>query len=184
MPNDYFNLLPSDRLRTLRREYFLRLGSTALLCGIVVILAAAALLLPMYVFLSSSVRTKEVQLAMVETAISSGDESAFSLQLEQLTNNAKTLTALAQVPSISEFLRALLAVPHPGITLSNFSYTAKTEKIPGKLSVSGSSATREALRTYQLALQAANFASSADLPVSAYAQDADIAFTITITLAP
>jgi hypothetical protein len=39
------------------------------------------------------------------------------------------------------------------------------------------------LRSYQLALQGASFARAVDLPVSAYAKDADIAFTVTITLA-
>jgi len=52
------------------------------------------------------------------------------------------------------------------------------------LSVSGTAANREALRTYQLALQGAPFTLTAALPVSAYAKDSDIAFTITITLSP
>jgi hypothetical protein len=57
-------------------------------------------------------------------------------------------------------------------------------KAPGTLSVSGIAVTRGALRAYQLALQSAPFAVAANLPVSAYAKDTDIAFTITVTLTP
>ena len=68
--------------------------------------------------------------------------------------------------------------------LSGFSYTPSSSSGSGTIALSGISATRDALRGYQLALQGAPFARSAALPVSAYAKDANIDFTITITLSP
>lgn len=184
MNNELTNLLPFRRQRALSRDYFLRLGVVgAVLLGILVF-ASAILLVPMYVFLADAVRVKEASLASIESALSSADEKALSARLAALTNDAATLTALAGAPSVSTIIRAVISVSRPGIALSGFAYTPAANKIPGTLALSGTAATRDALRTYQLALQGAPFALSATLPVSAYAKDTDIAFTITITLAP
>lgn len=184
MNNELTNLLPFRRQRALSRNYFLRLGVVgAVLLGIL-IFASAVLLLPMYVFLADAARAKETRLASIESALSSADEKALSARLVALTSDAATLTALANAPSVSNIIRAVIAVSRPGIALSGFAYTPAANKVPGTLALSGTAATRDALRKYQLALQGAPFALSATLPVSAYAKDTDIAFTITITLAP
>ena len=78
----------------------------------------------------------------------------------------------------------VLVIPRPGIVLSGFDYEPSVGKSAGTLAVSGTATTRDALRNYQLALEGASFARSADLPVSAYAKDTDITFTITVTLTP
>jgi hypothetical protein len=90
-------------------------------------------------------------------------------------------------------VRSALAIAHPGITLSGFVYTAATtggtkqaktvRPTPATLAITGVAKTRDALRNYQLALEDAPFALRADLPVSAYAEETDAPFTITITLA-
>ena len=81
-------------------------------------------------------------------------------------------------------MRAVLAISHPGITLSGFDYVPGAGKNPGTLAISGTAATRDTLRNYQTALQSAPFAVTANLPVSAYAKDTGIPFSITVTLAP
>ena len=184
MHNELTNLLPQKRSRALRRDYFLRLAIVAALFLTSLVLASAVLLLPTYVFLTASESTKKARLADIELSLSSADEVALSAQLTALSNGAAALIALADTPSASAAIRSALALPHPGVTLSSFTYSPGTDEEPRKLGISGSSATRDALRTYQLALQSAPFATSADLPVSAYAKDADIGFTIMVTLAP
>ncbi len=184
MHSELTNLLPLERRHALRRSYFLRLGVVALLFASALTLAAAVLLLPTYVFLVNSYHAKEARLASIESTLSSSDETALSAQLAALSNDAATLVALENAPSASATIRAALATPRPGITLSGISYTPATGTAAGTLVLSGTAASRDTLRSYQLALQGASFARSADLPVSAYAKDTDIAFTITVTLAP
>ncbi len=184
MHNELTNLLPFKRQRALSREYFLRLGVVGAVFLGILIFASAVLLLPTYVFLADNARAKEARLASIESALSSADEKALSTRLTALTNDAATLTALANAPSASSIIRAVVAVPRPGIALSGFAYTPAANKISGTLALSGTAATRDALRKYQLALQGMPFALSATLPVSAYAKDTNIAFTITVTLAP
>lgn len=184
MRSELTNLLPLARRRALRRDYFVRLCVVVALLATALSLAAAALLLPAYVFLTESANAKQKHLASIESAVSSSDEVALSARLTALSNNAATLSALAGARSASAVISAVLAISRPGIVLSGFAYSPIADKNPGALAISGTAAARDALRSYQLALQNAPFVRSADLPVSAYAKDTAIAFTITVTLAP
>ena len=184
MQNELTNLLPPERQRARARAYVMR----ACVVGIVLVSAlmftATVLLAPAYVLLTKSASAKEARLASMESALSSGDERELSARLTALTKDAAALTALRDIPSASGMARSVLAIARPGVTLSGFAYAPATDKKERTFSVSGIAATRDALRNYQLALQSAPFARSATLPISAYAKDTDIAFTITIMLVP
>jgi Tfp pilus assembly protein PilN len=182
MREEVTNLLPLERQRTLSRDYFLRLAVVMVLIMSTLALVAIVLLIPTYVFLTSSASTKEAHLASIDSTLSSSDEVSFSARLTTLGRNVATLSALA--PSPSSIIRKALAVSHPDIALTGFVYAPAEGARPGTLDISGSAATRNALRNYQLALQSVSFARSAELPVSAYAEDSNIAFTIRVTLAP
>lgn len=184
MHDTLINLLPPERQKVLSRDYVVRLGVVGVWFVIALTCIAALLLLPTYVFLSGNINAKKVRLASIESTLSSTDEAALSTRLTALSSDAATLVALAAAPSVSVIIRTVLAVSHTGITLSSVTYTPAAEKTPSTLSISGTAATRNALRSYQLALQGASFALSADLPVSAYAQDSNSTFTILVTLAP
>ena len=178
------NLLPEERQRMLRRTYFLRLGVVAVSAGIALVFVAAALLLPTYTFLTGAVQTKTARLATINSSLSSSDGAALSARLAALSKDAGTLAALQNAPSASAAIRAALAVARPGVTLSGFSYAPASTKTAGTLTLNGTAATRDALRTYQIALQGSSFATAADLPVSVYAKDTNIPFSILVTLAP
>lgn len=184
MDDKLTNLLPLDRQQALFREYFLRLSVVFIALMTALTLVAAMLLLPTYMFLTQSAATKTVRLSNIESVLASSDEKILSAHLTSLSNNATVLLALGKVPSVSAVLRSVLAIPRAGVSLSGFAYTPVSGNVPGSLSISGTAQTREALRSYQLALESAPFAVSADLPVSAYAKDTNIAFTITVTLSP
>ncbi len=185
MHNELTNLLPLERQRTLTREYFMRLGIISIVLVNVLVLIAALLLSPTYVFLSKSMSAEQTRLATIESTLAATNGSEFSSRLSALMSDATILLALADAPSASATIREVLAVSRPGITLAGLVYTpAATEASSGTLAVSGTAATRETLRNYQLALQGAPFARAAVLPVSAYAKDSNIGFTISITLAP
>ena len=184
MPDGLTDLLPPERRDRLAREYRYRFGVVAVSLIILLLLAAAALLSPTYLFLIGSAAAKETRLAGIQASLSSSDQVALSVRLEALSSDAVALTELAKAPSASAIVRTVLAVPRAGITISGFTYAPVSGTTPATLALSGTAATRDALRSYQLALQSAPFARAVDLPVSAYAKDADIGFTITILLAP
>lgn len=184
MHSDLIDLLPLERQNALAHEYLLRLGVVSLTFVTLLTLAAAVLLVPTYVLLSESARAKEAHLATIESTFSSAAGATFSTRLAKLSDNAAILSALARAPSASATLRATLAVARPGIMLSSLAYTPALGAGSGKLVLSGTAVTRDALRSYQLVLSSAPFAAAANLPVSAYAKDSNIAFSITVTLAP
>jgi len=184
MYNELTNLLPQERQSALSRDYFLRLSVVGAVLLCILTLAAAVLLVPTYVFLAKSANAKEIRLVTIKSALSSANETELSARLAALSGDAAILTALVGAPSASAIIRTVLVVSRPGITLSGFAYTPTANNVPGILSISGTAATRDALRGYQLALQGAPFALSAALPVSAYANDTNIMFTINVTLAP
>lgn len=176
------NLLPFARQHLLVREYYYRLGVVAVGIVIVLIGVAAILLMPTYVYLVGNAQEKTNRLDHIKAALSSADEIALSARLTALSNDATALIALSKRPSASAAARAALSVPRPGISLSSFTYTPGVKA--NILLISGIATTRDSLRGYQIALQGMPFAISATLPVSVYAKDADITFTITISLKP
>ena len=184
MSNNLTDLLPSDRRDALASEYRYRLGVVIMSLVTVLTFVAAILLMPTYVFLAGSASAKDEQLSSIRRALSASNQVALSAQLTALTSDAAVLTALSGAPSASQLISTAFAVPRTGVSVSGFTYTPAEGKAPGVLALSGIATTRDALRSYQLALQSASFARAADLPVSAYAKDANIDFTITITLAP
>jgi Tfp pilus assembly protein PilN len=178
------NLLPNNRQRALVRESFVRM--LVVVCVLITVLVGitAALLIPTYIYLQSNTSVQHARLTGIEANLSSNDDTTLSTEAAVLSSNAARLTALSDTPPVSTVMREMLAIAHPNITLTGFSYTAHVAGSPATLVISGTAVTRDDLRDYQLQLQGASFASSATLPVSAYAQESNIPFAITVTFAP
>jgi hypothetical protein len=178
------NLLPPSRQLEIVREYHFRLGVVALSVLTVLIISAGVLLIPTYVFLKNSVSTKTNHLTVVAKALTSSDKTSFSTRLVTLSREADAIVALSNISSPSATIRKIITVSRPGISISNFSYIPLGNKKTRTFILSGTASTRNALRNYQLALQKTDTVISAELPISVFAKDADIPFTINITLTP
>lgn len=168
----------------LSRDYLLRTGAAVSVLATVLVLSSAVLLVPTYVFLIGNADAKKIELARIESVLSSSDEAELSERLAVLSANAASLASLSNVSSVSTLIRGILSISRPGVALSSISVASSKDNGSGTIIISGKSATRDSLRSYQLALQGSPFTLSAVLPVSAYAKDSDISFTITITLKP
>ena len=184
MRNRLTDLLPPERKRALRAEYFKLLAVVALLFVAGLAAAAAVLLVPTYVYLARAASAERAQVAAIDATLASSNEAALSARLTALSNDASTLVALANAPSVTGLMGEVLAVSRPGVTLAGFTYAPEAGAQPATLAISGIAATRDALLEYQLALKASAFATGADLPVSVFAQSTNIPFTVTVTLAP
>ncbi len=184
MTDGLTNLLPPERRHALVREYRYRFGVVVISLLVSLVLAAAVLLIPTYIFLQGSIAAKETRLTAVQASLSSAGQTSPSARLAALSNDIATLTKLASGSSVSAVMRTVLAIPRSGVTLSGLTYTPVSGMTPATLDLSGVATTRAALSSYQLALQGAPFARAVNLPVSAYAKDTNIGFTITVLLAP
>lgn len=184
MPSELTNLLPPERQARLVREYHFRLGAVIALIFSLLVCVAGILLIPIYIVLSATTSLKETQLVELTSKLSSANEVTVASRLAVLSSNAEALAALSKRSSVSALVRVALALPRTGILLTGFARSAAADTTPGTLAISGTAGTRDALRSYQLVLEKASFVRSADLPVSVYAKDANIPFTIILTLRP
>jgi len=180
---DFLNLLPAGRIRVQLWRYISRLGTVAAYLALALVVVAGILLIPTFVFLQNAETTKRARLANIESVLSSSDEAALAARLSALSRNAAILVSLATAPSATNLIRQALAVRRSGITLSGIAYAPAKGSQLGTLMLSGTSASRNGLRAYQLAFANTPEFANADLPVSSYAQDSDIPFTITLTIA-
>lgn len=183
MPPEPLDLLPVERRRALRRDYVLRLVTVTAFIALALVGAAAVLLMPTYLFLTSTLRSQDARLASLSTALPTADEAELARRLETLSREGAAILALAKTPKMTQLMRDMLLAPRPGIVLSGFAYTPAAKDRPGALAISGVAATRNALRAYQLALEAVPGVAKADVPVSSYAKEQDIRFTVTVSLA-
>lgn len=181
MTAEQTNLLPLEKAREFRQGYFLRLGALTGFVLAFLIAAHGALLVPSYIYISEQEGFAKARLDELSASLASSEEEAMSARLSRLTKDASALTAFAASPSAASVIRSVLSVPHAGILLSSFSYSPASAGGDGRLVVSGTASTRESLRAFHAALSGLSFVSNADLPLSSYAKETEIPFTITLT---
>ena len=181
MTPELTNLLPPERVRSFRRLYFLRLLTVgvALLAGVV--LVHGVLLLPSYLYLNQQIAERKELLASLSATLAGSEEREVSARVTQLMEDATYLARLQGAPTASWALRSILEIPRPGISLTGFTFSPAQGEGEARVLLSGTAATRESLRRYDEALGAEPYVTSTNLPISAYAKESDIDFTITLT---
>jgi len=175
------NLLPQNRIRALRREYFVRLATIAVNLLIVVMGASVALLLPSYIYMNQQVSIRQARLDSLTASLATNQGKEANVRLAALAANATYLARLATTPSVTSAMRAVLAVPRLGIVLTAFTFMPPSKQGPGKMNLTGTATTREALRSFDQALGDLPFVTTADLPIGVYAKVSDIPFSISLT---
>ncbi len=176
------NLLPRSAKRALRRQYFVRLVTVALGLGVFVIAVHAALLVPTYLYAHAEAARQQAELDRIAESVSSAEEKEVKNRIASVQSDIEYLGRLSALPTASGAIHAILLVPHGGIRLSGFTYAGPDgTAAAAKMTVSGTASTRDALRQYVDSLSSLPYVSSADLPISAYAKDSAIPFTITLT---
>lgn len=181
MSRELTNLLPHTRVAAFRRRYFLRVASVALILLCVLVVMHALLLLPSYFYARDQVRQHREVLGTEWAVAELSEEQEVEARKKLLAATVADLAKLEKAPAASDAIRAVLAVPRPGVAISGFTFVAPAGSGNAKLGITGMAASRDSLRQYVTALGQLPFVTSADLPISAYAKEADIAFTITLT---
>ena len=173
------DLLPRPRAARVMRSYFLRLATVATLAVSAALAVHAVLLLPSYLHVRFEVEERERALSELEASLAGGQDQGIKERSERLAKDAAYFSGLAGLPKASRAVAAVIAVPRPGVTLEGFSFA------PGErgasMTVSGRAASREALRAFESRLESEPYVESAELPISAYAAETDIEFSILLT---
>jgi len=182
MSNELTNLLPFERRESLSRDYLFRVGTFACALLGVVFIVHGLLLAPSYTYVREQKGIQEQRLTELTEERAVSGFTDLTARVTAFTEHAASLEELGTLPSASDSIRAILALPRTDILLSGFTFSAPQGGDAGRMTVTGTAATREALRRFDGALNELSFVSASDLPLSAYAKERDIPFAISLTL--
>ena len=175
------NLLPDTRKQTLARFYLSRLVVVSALVLSVVLLVHAALVVPSLVQVSIRTHESTAILDGLRAQLAGPQVAQVSARVTALSERATYLAQSSRQGTASSALRAMVGVPHPGIHLTSMSYVHATGPANGaKMTLSGVADTREALRAYVATVSALPYVSQAILPISAYAKETHIEFSLSL----
>lgn len=178
MKHELMNLLPDNRIRSLRQVYFLRLATVAVLVLSGVAIVHGVLLLPSYLFVRAQVVERETRLSALTTTLAGAAEQEVSARVAAIASDSAYLAKRAGAPKASTATQAVLAVPREGVRLRGLSFAPSEGG--AQMLISGVASSREALRRYEQALAGEPYIASVELPISAYAKESNIDFTITL----
>ncbi|KND51563.1 MAG: hypothetical protein AB202_03275 [Parcubacteria bacterium C7867-007] len=180
MSSELTNLLPRSSAKAFKHGYLLRVAALALFMLTLLIVIHGLLLAPSYLYARTEVVRQTKQLEGLDASLQTSEEKEVRARLGSLTGNVTYLNRLATTTAASDVVRRILDVPRSGVQISGFTYAPST-KDGARMTVSGVASSRDTLRAYALALGQLPFVTNADLPISAYAKENDIPFTITLT---
>jgi hypothetical protein len=176
-----FKLLTDETKEKVRHEYVRRRTVVMLSAFIVVLIVGIIGLMPSY--LLSNIRQNEVveQTRILSDTGQTGDESSLQTWLDETNHKLEVLSPTLDSDRPSIFIDQLLEVKNAGIRITGFSWTKLEEKIT--LTISGVAQDRVTLISFQDNLNASGHFSEVILPLSNLAQDKDLDFQITFSLA-
>ena len=181
MMNELTNLLPHDRKKAFERVYLFRLLTVSMLMLSFIIISSGALLVPSYIYQHQHNALRGQEVERLNSMLNFSGDKEVASRVAALSMDTTYLLRLATTSSATGAVTAILAIPRTGITISGLSYTPAQRGNDGKMILNGNAATRAALHEFINALSKEPFITNADLPISAYAKERDIQFSVTLT---
>lgn len=175
------NLLPSYRIRMLRKQRLVQIAIVGAIVFSALIIIQMMLLFPAYNFLQTKYYTLQNLQRELSAKLASRNIQSINTRTNTLNKKVHFLETLDNTPSGVAAIQYILGIVHRNVTIYSIIYTAPSKKQKAKIVLSGMAQTREALHMYQQALQANHDIDSVDLPINSYAKDSNITFTIITT---
>ena len=180
MNEELTNLLPSDRKKQLQKEYTKRLVTISVWAVSFLLITFTILQLPLLVFEIQDKQSNERELALLSAQLSNSGNTEASARLKVLNENLSYLSRLSTTTTGSEIVTSVTNAPHAGIHITGVSYSTPTKGVGGRVVLIGVATTRQTLQAYTDTLENL-LRISVDLPISAYAKESDIPFSITLS---
>jgi len=172
-----YNLLPQIQKDVLLREYRTRLVIVALFFFSLTLTVASALIIPAVLLSSQREESATRRLDALTSRTGRGDEK----ELEKILRESKSVLALlrheAPKTLFHEILMSMVAVKTSRISLVNFSFVPSGEGT-FQAEVSGIAKDRTGLVAFVKALEQTGFFTAVTAPISDFAKDAHIEFSI------
>ncbi len=173
------NLIPPIGEAILKRDYLLRVGSTAGFLMGSVFLVLAGSLIPTYVLTSSQIQEYETKLSGTE------DVAQAYTDAENEVESSKILLTQLKTPEpaylTSNLIKDVESMAPAGVVFKSF-HTNTNERTGDTFIVQGTASTREVLIQFKNGLKTIQRFEKAEVPISDLARDIDLPFSMTITL--
>lgn len=174
------NLLPDIDKKAIEHEYKLRRRAVILTAGIMLSVATIIFMTPSYVlslYKGKSTNTEVAKAAAID-------------QAEELKSKAEITTSKALIKVLQPQVQGILPTTVISYlvknktaqnTITDFAYTRSADTGTISIIVHGVAKTRQNLSKFLEAMRHEQGITSADVPVSDFAKDTNIAYTMTIT---
>jgi len=189
-----FNLLPDEQKTAVTSEYRWRLGVVVLCALLVTLVIALVMLVPSFVYSRVTLSQLNDTLERVtrEAESKGAEEQADNLEMWQrrvltLKPHNKPVgyvsESIAEVRELSGEFIAITGVAFAQLEAGAKQSETKTDNNPPeRITVSGVAARRQSLFELKTRLENTAEFQDVELPISSFAQDTDIDFTLTLTL--
>ncbi len=171
-----FSLLPEEYRKKMQKEYRIRLAVVGLLGLIALAVISGVFIFPTYLRISTENNITSIQKQVLENQITLQTGQNSSEDIKSVKQNM-SIASLDQRSAISA-ISAVVQAQSKDIKLTNFSYTYNSKA--SNLSINGIALNRQALQSFQKNLSAQKLFTSVELPLSDYAKDSNISFSINI----
>jgi hypothetical protein len=177
-----FHLLPDKEKKTLEREYRYRLLLVGLCFVLATLVVASVFLFPSYILSKRKLDDVTFRNTQMKKSIHAKTDPALANFLSTLKDNLSALKSTSQMASSSVLIKDITDKKSSGIYLNQFSIS--NEGTTESILLSGKASNRDNLIHFYRDLQGDAHFSKVDLPISDFAKDKDISFTITISVKP
>jgi hypothetical protein len=178
-----FNLLPFEEKKKLKREYKHRLVVVALLILIIAEGILAVLLVPTIILVTSHEEDLKTRLSEYGALAEEGTGGSFNALLKETTEKLTELSPEKNKALPTEAIIKIVEAKPKGVHVERFTYKAGKDFSTGDIVIEGKSDTREALLLFRKALEGVPGFTTVKLPVSNFAQEKDIPFSMSVIAA-
>lgn len=174
------NLLLEKDKKLLQKEYFLRVTLISLLFAIFAIIIGIVFLFPSYFISVTKEKAIKNQTKIIQASIDVIEQGAQTTELLAANEKLKLFSLNKnETPTTDIFEVVVRAMPN-GVQVSKLFLIRRVEQ-KNELTIEGIATNRETLLSFQKKLQQESLFEKVFLPISGFASDKDIEFSIRIT---
>ncbi len=174
------NLIPPEARTRIVAEYWLRVATILLFLVAVAALAVIAFLLPSYVLVTAQVQSFAAEVEIAKASVAHSDGTARMLVIAG--DQARLLVQAEQTKRFSDIISAVSSKTVEGIEVTEYGFSRAGDAL-APVRIGGTAATRQALAAFRDALLDHAEVTEVNLPISNFAKDRGIQFSLTITIA-
>ena len=175
-----FNLIPEEKKKKLEKEYTLRLSATATIFLGSICLVALILLIPSYVISNSRLKEAQKKNDALISALSLSNTKSATDVLKTISADSDALKGTLQYPALASLIETIATSKPEGIVINSIDFSSGSS--PDTVTLGGVASTRDSLVAFSGLFQSNPLFQNASLPISDFAKDRDIDFSLTLSL--